>query len=348
MLSLPVNNPPNPWHSTEVEYLEEVPEARLEVYEDHTREILAHNDSPDLGFSWSLNPYRGCFHGCAYCYARPTHEYLGLGAGTDFERKITVKPRAPELLRAAFDKPAWKGETVAFSGVTDCYQPLEASYRLTRRCLEVCADYRNPVGIITKSPLIERDLDLLVRLGQRAPLHVFVSIPLWKPESARALEPYVATPQRRIETIRRLTQAGLEVGVNVAPLIPGLGDEEMAEVLEAAAGAGARWAGTILLRLPGSVAQVFEQRLREALPLRAEKVLHQLREARGGKLNDPRFGMRHRGHGPHAEATRALFLTTARRLGLEVGRFGTERPTTFSRPPRAGEQLDLLSGGRAR
>src|SRR5437899_2667540 len=193
MIPRPISNPPNPWLSTEVEYLDEIPPAELEVYEDHTREILAHNDSPDVGFSWSINPYRGCFHACAYCYARPTHEYLSLGAGTDFDRKIVVKPAAAALLREAFDKPSWRGELIVFSGVTDCYQPLEASYRLTRGCLEVCALYKNPVGIITKSPLIERDLDLLCDLGRVAGLSVTVSIPFWSAEKARAMEPYVAT-----------------------------------------------------------------------------------------------------------------------------------------------------------
>src|SRR2546428_9101507 len=212
MIPRPISNPPNPWLSTEVEYLDEIPPAKLEVYEDHTREILAHNDSPDVGFSWSVNPYRGCFHACAYCYARPTHEYLGLGAGTDFERKITVKPQAPQLLREAFERPSWKGELVVFSGVTDCYQPLEASYRLTRGCLEVCAEYRNPAGIITKSPLIERDLDVLQQLQRDARVSVSVSIPIWDRGHAHAIEPYVATPQRRMKAIERLAAAGLDVG----------------------------------------------------------------------------------------------------------------------------------------
>src|SRR5271165_1943381 len=190
----PVSNPPNPWLSSAVAYLDEVPDAKLEVYEDHTRQIIAHNDSPDVGFSYSVNPYRGCFHACAYCYARPTHEYLGLGAGTDFDRKITVKPKAPELLREAFEARSWKGELLAFSGVTDCYQPLEAHYRLTRGCLEVCLEYRNPVGIITKSPLIERDLELLCELAQVTDVGVSVSIPLFDPTKARAIEPNVALP----------------------------------------------------------------------------------------------------------------------------------------------------------
>src|SRR5438128_11315226 len=189
-----VSNPPNPFESQYREFLEPPPSVKVQIYEDDTRSILSHNDSPDLAFRWSVNPYRGCFHACAYCYARPSHEYLGLGAGTDFERKITVKPQAPRLLREAFERPSWKGELVVFSGVTDCYQPLEASYRLTRGCLEVCAEYRNPVGIITKSPLLERDLDVLQALATVADVGVTVSLPLWDRPHAHAVEPPVASP----------------------------------------------------------------------------------------------------------------------------------------------------------
>src|SRR6478735_424262 len=278
-----LSNPPNPWSSTDVEYLEGTPEVRLEVYEDHTRQILSKNDSPDIGFTWSVNPYRGCFHACAHCYARPSHEYLSLGAGTDFDRKIVVKPEAPALLREAFDRKSWRGELVVFSGVADCYQPLEASYRLTRGCLEVCAEYRNPVGIITKAPLIERDIDVLKRLQEVARVGVSVSVPFWDPDKARAVEPFVATPQRRIKTIARLAAAGIDVGVNVAPVIPGLGDEDMAEILTAAAAAGAKRAGFIFLRLPGPVKDVFQERIRANLPLRAERILSRVREARKGK-----------------------------------------------------------------
>jgi DNA repair photolyase len=276
------------------------------------------------------------------CYARPSHEYLGFGAGTDFDRKITVKPEAPRLLREAFERPSWKGELIVFSGVTDCYQPLEASYRLTRGCLEVCAEYRNPVGIITKSPLIERDLDVLQALAKVADVGVTVSIPLWDREHAHAVEPHVASPQRRTQIIERLAAAGLDVGVNVAPMIPGLGDEDIARILEAAAAAGARRAGFVFLRLPGSVAPVFEQRLREKLPLRAERVLARVREARGGKLYDSRWGVRGRGEGRYAEAARALFESTARRVGLATGCMGGDDSTTFRRPDRPGRQLPLL------
>jgi DNA repair photolyase len=288
------------------------------------------------------------------CYARPRHEYLSLGAGTDFERKLVVKPRAPELLREAFEKPSWRGELVLFSGDTDCYQPLEASYGLTRGCLTVMAEYKNPCGVITKSPLIERDVDLLVELARVADLSLTISIPFWDPERARAMEPYVATPQRRIKTIERLAKAGLRVGVNIAPLIPGLGDEDMPTILEAARDAGAVRAGFVFLRLPGPVAVVFEERLRRSLPLRAERVLARVREARGGKLYDGRFGARQKGEGHYAEAALALFEATTRRLGLETFAMGPPPPErhTFERPLASvrgdgpGVQLSLFSRPR--
>jgi len=324
MLPVPISNPPNPWATTEVEYLEGAPEVKLEVFEDRTRQILAKNNSPDVGFTFSVNPYRGCFHACAYCYARPSHEYLSLGAGTDFDRKIVVKLRAAELLRAAFAKKSWRKETVAFSGVTDCYQPLEASYRLTRACLQVCVEHANPAAIITKSALIERDVDVLVDLARVASAFVTVSIPFWDPERARAIEPYVATPARRLRVIETLARAGLDVGVNVAPIIPGLNDQDIPKILAAARDAGATRAGCVLVRLPGSVKQVFEQRLRHALPLVADRVLHRIRETRGGRLYDPRYSVRGRGEGTYAEAIKLLFDTTAARLGYERGGMGMD------------------------
>jgi DNA repair photolyase len=339
----PISNPPNPGASSAVEYLDEVPAARIEVYEDQTREILAHNESPDVGFAWSVNPYRGCMHACAYCYARPTHEYLSLGAGTDFDTKIAVKPRAPELLRAAFERRSWKGELVVFSGVTDCYQPIEASWRLTRACLEVCAEYRNPVGIITKSPLVERDLDVLGELARTARVRVNLSVPFFDAERARAIEPHVAPPSRRLETVRRLSAAGIPTGVMVAPVIPGLSDEDVPRVLAAAREAGATSAGYVLLRLPGSVRAVFEERVRAAFPDRAAKILARIRETRGGALYDPRFLVRGRGEGVYAETLRALFEQTVRRLGFPVDDEEEEpAPSTFRRPERAGTQLKLL------
>lgn len=336
-----IANPPNPWSTNEVDYLGEAPAARLEVYEDHAREILSHNDSPDVGFSFSVNPYRGCMHACAYCYARPSHEYLSFGAGTDFETKIAVKPDAPKLLRAAFERPSWKGELIVFSGVTDCYQPLEASLRLTRQCLEVCLEYRNPIAIITKAPLIERDLDLLQQLARDASAHVSVSIPFWNQDTARAIEPYVATPRRRIQTLERLALAGVSAGVNVAPIIPGLNDEDIASILKAAKDAGAVNAAYVLLRLPGSVKAVFDERLRATMPARAERVFHRIRETRGGNLYDSRFGVRGRGEGLYAETIKSLFETTARRLGLQLGH-GGEKASTFARPAKPTAQMALF------
>jgi DNA repair photolyase len=329
----PLANPPNPWAKAAVEYLDgEVPLAELEVYEDASRGILAHNDSPDVGFDWSVNPYRGCFHACAYCYARPTHEYLSFGAGTDFDRKIVVKKHAPELLREAFDAPKWQGELVVFSGVTDCYQPLEASYELTRGCLTVCAEYRNPAGIITKSPLVERDIDVLQELTRVSRVSVMVSVPFWNETHARAIEPFVTTPARRVRTIERLAKAGVRVGVMVAPIIPGLNDEDMGDVLRAARDAGATHAGTVLLRLPGPVKDVFESRLRAAVPLRAERVLRRIRDTRGGKLYDATFGKRGSGEGVYADAIARLFEQTAQRLGFTTGGSFDTGPTPFRRP----------------
>jgi DNA repair photolyase len=337
-----VSNPPNPWASTEVQYLDEIPPSRLEVMEDHSREVLARNNSPDVCFTWSVNPYRGCMHACAYCYARPTHEYLSMGAGTDFETRIVVKPHAPELLREAFARPRWQGETLVFSGVTDCYQPLEASMRLTRRCLEVCAEYRNPVGIITKAPLIERDIDVLQTLSREARLWVSISLPFHNPELARAMEPYVATPKRRLQTIERLAAAGISVAASVAPVIPGLNDEDIAKVLASAREAGATRAHFTLLRLPGPVKEVFEERLRAKLPLRAERVLHRIRETRGGELSDSRFKSRMRGEGLYAQTIERLFDTAARKVGMRMSSVTEGAPTTFRRPERPSAQLSLF------
>jgi len=327
-----IDNPPNPWLSASVDWLGDPPVALPRVYADATREILSRNDSPDIPFTWSVNPYRGCAHACAYCYARPTHEYLGFGAGTDFETQIVAKLGAARLLRAAFERPSWTGEVIAFSGVTDPWQPLEASLRLTRSCLELCLEYMNPVAVITKAPLIERDLDLLGPLSGAGAATASVSIPFLDPGRARALEPWAATPERRLRTVERLARAGVPVHVNVAPVIPGLNDEEIPRLLEAARDAGASGAGWLLLRLPGSVKAVFEERLRSALPERAERVLHRIRETRAGRLYDARYGVRGRGEGHYAEAIASLFETTARRLGLLPSSAGRPAASPFRRP----------------
>ncbi len=459
--------------------------------EDHSRSILASNDSPDVGFRWSVNPYRGCSHACAYCldgdtpillgdgrtrrldeiavgdeiygtrfeghyhyytrtrvldhwrtrkpafritladgtelvasgdhrflteggwklvrpaeataaflalddeligaspecaldggalnstrelrvrsiepvgeydlfdittgtgdfiangvvshnrYARPSHEYLDLGAGTDFDTKIVVKRQAATLLREAFDKPAWRGELVMFSGVTDCYQAAEAELELTRQCLEVCLEYRNPCSIITKSALIERDAELLAELAREAGCHVSVSLTWVDAELARAIEPWAPSPERRLRVIERLAAAGVPVGVMCGPVIPGLNDDQLVRVLERAHAAGARHAGWVLLRLPGAVKTVFEERVRAAFPLAADKILHRIRETRGGdKLYDPRFHVRGRGEGPYAQTIAAMFDATVTRLGLNRRDEGFEMPPSRFRRPKG--QLDLF------
>jgi DNA repair photolyase len=311
-----VSNPPNPWESSYVEWLGEPPEAELEVYEEHARSILAENQSPDVGFRFSLNPYRGCFHGCSYCYARPSHQYLGFGAGTDFERKIVVKINAAECLRRELARGRCRGETLVFSGNTDCYQPLEAVYGITRKCLEVCLAFRQPVAIITKSPLVRRDADLLGELSRRARASVCLSIAFVDSEMARLLEPSVAPPRLRFETLRALRQAGVPTGISLAPVIPGLNDSDIPRLLAEAKDAGVRDAFIGLLRLPAEVRPVFFERLREAFPGRVTKVENAIRELRGGRLNDSTFGTRMRGSGPRWRAIEALFQAHCRRLGL--------------------------------
>ena len=251
-----ISNPPNPFESQHRDPLEPAGPVKLTLYEDDSREILSRNDSPDLPFRWSVNPYRGCFHACAYCYARPSHEYWGFGAGTDFESKIVVKKDAPQLLRRALDKPSWDGELIVFSGNTDCYQPLEAEYGLTRACLEVCADYRNPVGIITKGALILRDLDLLLRLHREASLLVYFSIPFASDEVTRKVEPHAPSIVKRFSAMKAVADAGIPTGISVAPIIPGLNEDDIPALLDRAYCAGSRTATYSLLRLSGSLEPV--------------------------------------------------------------------------------------------
>lgn len=329
----PVANPPNPWASTHVEYLGEPAPAALEVYEERARTIIASNESPDIPFRHSVNPYRGCFHGCAYCFARPSHQYLGFGAGTDFERKLVVKTNAVELLRQAFMQPRWQGDALAISGVTDCYQPLEASYRLTRGLLEVCREFKNPVGIVTKGALVERDLDVLTGLAAVTSVRVFLSIPFADEAMGRAIEPYAASISRRFAVLRALSSAGIATGVSISPIIPGLNDDQIPEVLECAREAGAASAFMVMLRLPAEVRPVFLERLQAVAPLRAGKVISAIEQSRGGKLYDPRFGARMRGQGPRWAAIEALFRMHHRRLGFADHHESLEdRPTTFRRP----------------
>lgn len=313
-------DPPNRYETVHVEAdpgQRDADGLRTEFLEDCSRSIVSRNQSPDVPFEASVNPYRGCEHGCVYCYARPTHEQLGFSSGLDFERKILVKRRAPQLLREALSAPSWQPQVVCMSGVTDPYQPAERRFRLTRGCLQVLRDFRNPVGIVTKNHLATRDLDVLSEMAARNCVHVSVSVTTLRNDVQRAMEPRTSAPARRLEAIRKLAEAGVPVGVNVAPVIPGLTDHEAPAILEAAAEAGAKAAVFLLLRLPGAVADHFQHWLEARFPDRREKVLARIREARGGKLNDPAFHSRFRGEGPYAEQMRALFRATARKVGLD-------------------------------
>ena len=346
-----VENPPNPWNSAHVEWLDAPPPvAQLEIYEEQAKTILSENDSPDVGFRFSLNPYRGCFHACApYCYARPSHMYWDFGAGTDFERKLIVKTNAPQKLRETFLKPSWNGELIAFSGNTDCYQPLEAVYGLTRQCLEICRDFHNPVALITKSALVRRDAQLLGEIQRVAQATATVSIPFADSQMARQIEPNAPSPRARFEAVRALADAGVPVNVAIAPVIPGLNDSQIAEILERAREHGATRASHILLRLPLEVKDVLFARLAEAYPDRVNKVRNAMTEMHQGKLYNSQFGLRHSGVGERWEAIDWLFDLTCKRLGLNGDsniRFPTP-PKTFIRPPQPGAQLELFSDAPA-
>ncbi len=300
--------------------------------------MLSTNRSPDIPFDVSLNPYRGCEHGCAYCYARPTHEYLGYSAGLDFETRILVKHHAPELLRKELASPRWRPQVVALSGVTDAYQPLERRLELTRRCVEVFVDFRNPITIITKNALVARDLDLFRALAEHDAISVCLSITTLDGALQRALEPRASAPGERLRAIERLAEAGIPTGVMVAPIIPGLTDAETPALLAAAASAGASHAGHIVLRLPHGLRNLFDDWLLNHRPLRRKKVLSRLESLRGGRLNDPRFGSRMRGEGRFAEQMDGLFKLMARRYGLDGPRPALSADA-FRNPE--GQQLGL-------
>src|SRR6476619_1361060 len=328
-----VENPPNPWLTHSVDWVGEPPETKLEVFEElDTRSIITHNNSPDVSFDYSINCYRGCIHGCTYCFSRPTHEYLGYGAGTDFDRKIIVKVNAPTLLRQELMKPSWKGDEIVFSFTSDPYLPLEAHYKLTRQCLQVCVEFQNPVGVITKSAMIRRDIDVLQDLSRKAHLGVFLTIPFTDVDIARAVEPYAPLPEARFHAMEALAAAGITVGIGIAPVIPGL-STDIPELLQRAKEAGATHAFINMLRLPGSVAPYFEERLRAKLPTKADRVLNRIREARGGKMNSSVFGERMRGKGQYWEATEKLFKIHSERLGFNKKRSHQKAEgSTFRRP----------------
>lgn len=318
----------------------EEPDPRTEIIDDTSKSAFATNTSPDIPFSHSINPYRGCEHGCAYCYARPTHEYLGYNAGIDFETKIVVKRDAARLAREEMMKKSWTPTMVSISGVTDPYQPLERKLGITRSVLEVMLDFRNPVGIVTKNALVLRDIDLLARLAEQKCAAVFLSITTLDRDLARRLEPRTSSPELRLEAVRRLSEAGIPVGVMMAPLIPGLTDEEIPSLLKAAAEAGAKRAYYVMVRLPLAVRPIFLDWLEREEPARAAKVRHMLEEMREGKINLSEFGKRMGGTGARAEMIANLFELSARRCGLNQTELDIS--TENFRRPHVGPQLDLF------
>jgi DNA repair photolyase len=338
-----VSNPPNRFEHITLERdadwnPEDDPAPRTQFLRDLSQSIITYNDSPDISFRAGINAYRGCEHGCSYCYARPFHEYLGFSAGLDFESKIMVKENAPELLRRELSSPKWKPQLLAMSGVTDCYQPIERKLQLTRKCLAVLAEFRNPVAIITKNHLVTRDIDLLTELAKYHAVQVNLSINSLDSDLARKLEPRASSPKMRLAAVEALAKAGVPVGVLVAPVIPALNDHEIPNVLAAVRTAGALWAGTEILRLPLTVSPVFQQWLEHNFPEKKEKVLNRIRAVRNGKLNDARFGSRMRGEGIFAGQIHQMFEVAKRKAG-----FPDQHPevsaAAFRRPE--GPQLAL-------
>ncbi len=313
------------------------PRRETQFFRDGTKTIITHNNSPDVGFETSLNPYRGCEHGCIYCYARPTHEYLGFSAGLDFESKIMVKMNAPELLRMELESPRWEPQTLVMSGVTDPYQPVERKLRITRGCLQVLAKFRNPVAIITKNRLVTRDIDLLRELAGCNAVAVNISVTSLDPKLQRVLEPRTSSPEARLDTIRQLHAAGIPTGVMVAPVIPGLTDHEVPKILEACAGAGAQFAGYTIVRLPWAVAPLFEHWLDEHFPDRKEKVLGRIRQLRGNRLNNSQWHRRMTGEGIFAAQVASLFEVGCRRAGI-----GKRPKLSTAAFRRTREQLPLF------
>lgn len=324
--------------------LDDLPAFRTSVTVEKPRTIINRNDSPDVGFDRSINPYRGCEHGCVYCFARPTHAYQGLSAGLDFETKLFAKPDAPELLAKELSKPGYEPRTIALGINTDGYQPIERDWRLTRRILEVLRDFGHPVGIVTKSALVVRDLDILGPMAEKGLAKVALSITTLDPKLARLMEPRAATPSRRLDTLRRLSDAGVPTAVLVAPVIPAVTDAEMERILDAAAAAGASEAGYVMLRVPLEIRDLFREWLLTHFPDRYRHVLSLLKELHGGREYDSTFGQRMTGTGPYA-------WTLARRFEIAVERLGLNRRSTrlstrhFTRPPQKGEQLSLFGEG---
>lgn len=328
-------DPGAPEHGGEVE-------PRTRFVTDSSRSIISRNTSPDIPFDASLNPYRGCEHGCSYCYARPSHEYLGLSPGLDFERIIFVKKNAAALLDAELRRPSWKPQLLQLSGITDPYQPVERHLGITRACLGVLLQFRNPVGVITKNHLVTRDADLLARLAEQQLAYVSISLTTLNEPLRRVMEPRTATAERRLAAMRVLSAAGVPVHASIAPVIPGLNDHEIPALLEAAAGAGAHSASYTVLRLPGAVEGIFTEWLEEEFPDRKNKVLSRIREMRGGQLNNREFGRRMRGQGTYAEQLRSLFRLGLRRAGLKKERPVPELRTDLFCVPGSSVQPGLF------
>ena len=324
---------------------QEAVELKTSVTIERARSIVSHNDSPDVGFDQSINPYRGCEHGCIYCYARPSHAYLELSPGLDFETKLFAKTNAAELLREALARPGYKPSPIALGANTDCYQPIERKYRITRAILEVLAECNHPVTMVTKSALVERDLDLLAPMAKLDLVRVFVSIGTLDRELARKLEPRAASPQRRLDVLKNLRQANVPCGVMVAALIPALNDKTLEHVLEAAAAAGAAEAAYVIMRLPNELKDLFKEWLAEHYPQRAEHVISIVRQMRGGRDNDPSFGTRMTGTGNYAELIEKRFDIACRRFGLNGHGAPRRRPEldcSRFRPPALGGQIPLF------
>ena len=323
------------------EYLQSRENRRIEYIADASKTIVSENKSPDIPFRYSINPYRGCIHACSYCYARPTHEYLGFNAGLDFETKIVVKHDAANLFRQFLSRRTWQPEAITFSGVTDCYQPAERKFRLTRQCLQVAEEFSQPLSVVTKNALVTRDIDILARLAKQNLVHVYLSVTSLDPELARDMEPRTSIPAARLRAISMLTEAGVPTGVLVAPLIPGLNDHEVSGILSAAKQAGAKVAGYILLRLPLAVETVFEEWVRRVRGETAEKILGRVRQTRDGRLNSSEWGTRMVGTGEIAEQIRTMFEVFRRKQGMDTAMPRLDC-SLFQVPPSSSGQMRLF------
>lgn len=323
------------------EHLSSVDRREIQYLPDDSKSIVSENKSPDIPFRYSVNPYRGCVHGCSYCYARNTHEFLGFNAGLDFETKIMVKHNAPQLFEAFLKRKSYQPEMISFSGVTDCYQPAERQFRLTRQCLEIALRYQQPVGIVSKNALVVRDLDLLQLLAAQNLVHVYLSITTLQPELARVMEPRTSIPAARLRAVRMLAEAGVPVGVMVAPVIPGLNDSEIPAILEQSRQAGAATANFILLRLPLTVEPVFREWLQRTQPERQELIESRVRQTRDGSMYESQWNQRMRGSGPIAEQIKQMFKLFAKKHGLDKPLPPVDC-TRFQNPDAGPQQMSLF------